>query len=144
MHDAAEHPMTVKTGAKIGYGMVLPVLAFLLYQALLIESLSGTGSWDGILLGLGLLVMIPGLLLAGCWVLAWPWASRRGVFAAGLALPAVLALVEYLWLYGSDAIRHAINAALVAPRAWVWLFVALMFVPLAASLLRAWRRRQRG
>lgn len=136
--------MTLKTGAKIGYGVVFPVVAFALYQAVLMESLSGTGSWDGILLGLGLVFMIPGLLLAGCWVLAWPWASRRSVFAAGLVLPAVLALVEYLWLHGSDAIRHAINAALVSPHAWVWLFVALMFVPLAASLACAWKRRKAG
>jgi len=136
--------MTIKTGAKIGYGVVLPVAAFVLYQALLLESLSGTGSWDGILLGLGLIFMVPGLLLAGCWVLAWPWTSRLKVFAAGLALPAVLALVEYLWLYGSDAIRHAINAALVSPFAWIWVFVALMFVPLAASLALAWKRRNNG
>jgi len=136
--------MTIKTGARIGYGIVLPVAAFVLYQALLLESLSGTGSWDGILIGLGLIFMVPGLLLAGCWVLAWPWTSRLKVFAAGLALPAVLALVEYLWLYGSDTIRHAINAALVSPFAWIWVFVALMFVPLAASLVLAWKRRKGG
>lgn len=136
--------MTIKTGAKIGYGIVLPVAAFVLYQALLLESLSGTGSWDGILLGLGLVFMVPGLLLAGCWVLAWPWTGRRKVFAAGLALPAVLALVEYLWLHGHPEVRTAINATLLGSYFWLWLFVALMFVPLTASLALAWKRRNNG
>jgi hypothetical protein len=88
--------------------------------------------------------MVPGLLLAGCWVLAWPWTSRFKVFAAGLALPAVLALVEYQWLHGHTEVRHAINATLLGSYFWLWLFVALMFVPLAASLALAWKRRNNG
>lgn len=129
---------------KFSYGVVLPVAVLVLYQMALLESLSGTGSWDGILLGLGLIFIVPGMLAANCWVLAWPWAARHRLFAAGLALPFVLALVEYLWLYGGSTTRQVINGALLGSFFWPRLFGALMFLPLAVSLALAWRRSRRA
>ncbi len=128
--------------AKFGYGLALPVLVLFLCQVLLLLSLSGSGSWDGMGLGLATLFILPGMLVANCWVLPWPWTTRRQLFAAGLALPALLVLAEFLWLYGGPA-RRLIHAAFVAPFLWVWLFFLLLFVPLIASLVYAVRRRSR-
>ncbi len=128
--------------AKLSYGLVLPVLVLFLCQVALLLSLSGSGSWDGMGLVLATLFILPGMLLANCWVLPWRWTTRGQLFAAGLALPAVLVLAEFLWLHGGP-VRRLINAAFVAPFLWVWLFFLLLFVPLIASLVYAARRRSR-
>lgn len=119
--------------AKLGYGLALPVLVLLVCEAALLHSLSGSGSWDGMGLAIVTVLSIPGMLVANGWVFPLRWSARRHLFAAGLALPAVLVLVEYLWLYGGP-FRRLINAAFVAPFLWIWLFVLLLFVPLFASI----------
>jgi hypothetical protein len=128
-------------GSKFFFGVALPLPVLFLCQVALIWSLDSSGSWDGMGLAIGTVVAIPGLLLANCWVLPLRWASRWAVFSAGMALPAVLVLTEYLWLYGGPA-RRVINGALVSPFIGVWLFVLAFFVPLIAALVHARKARR--
>ncbi|HRD50311.1 MAG: hypothetical protein JNK95_03640 [Candidatus Competibacter sp.] len=130
--------------ARIGYGVLLPVAVFISYQFTLIESTSGTGSWDGMGLFFGSLFIVPGLVLLNGWVIPLRWERRLALFLAGLILPAVVGLAEYGWLYGPSPIRAAINAAFVAPFVWVWVFAFLLCAPLGTVILRAiWRRIRR-
>lgn len=137
----AEHS-TISIWAKIGYGILIPVLGFIGFQAALIQSTSGTGSWDGMGIAFGSIVLVPGLLITNGWILPLRWNRRSTVLLAGLGLPAVIALLEYLWLYG-NASRWLINAAFVAPFYWIWAFVILMFLPLCASIIHAVAHRRK-
>lgn len=131
-------------GARLGYGVLLPVTVFIGHQFALIESTSGTGSWDGMSLFFGSLVIVPGLVLLNGWVIPLQWKRRLTVLLAGLLLPASIGLTEYVWLYGPSPMRAAINAAFVAPFIWVWAFTLLLCVPLVTVILRAvwhWSRR---
>ena len=134
---------TLTGAAKFGYGVALPVLTLVIYQVLLGVSLDSSGSWDGMGLVVAMILSIPGMLVANCWVPMHSWATRRKVLVAGLALPALLALTEFLWLYGGPA-RRIINAAFVAPFIWVWLFVALLYLPLAASIVVVLRHKYKA
>jgi len=137
-------PATVLSGVtKVGYGLVLPVGVLLLCQVALLLTLDGSGSWDGLGLAVGTLFIVPGMLVANGWVLAWRWTARRRLFVAGLALPAVLVGTEFLWLHGGP-LRRLINGAFVAPFTWVWLYVLLLFLPLLVSLVLRWRRVSHG
>lgn len=131
----------VSTTAKIAYGVLLPLVVFIAYQFALIGSQSGTGSWDGMTLFFGSLFITPGLLIANGWVIPVQWDSRIAVLLAGLGLPAVVGAVEFCWLYGPYKIRWAINSTMQAPFPWIWLFTALLFVPLLISIVYAVRRR---
>jgi len=132
----------LSSAAKFGYGLALPVLFLVLCEVALLLSLDGSGSFDGLGVAIITVLSIPGMLAANCWVFPLRWSARRHVFAAGLALPAVLVLVEFLWLHGGP-FRRLINAAFVAPFLWIWLFVLVLFTPLIASLVHA-RRRKTG
>ena len=127
----------VSAAAKIGYGILLPLVGFIACQLALIGSTNGTGSWDGIGIVFSSLVSVPGLLVINGWVLPLRWDRRRSVLLAGLVLPAVIGAVEYLWLHGPYKMRGAINAAFVSPFVWVWLFIILLCAPLAVSLTYA-------
>jgi hypothetical protein len=134
MDDAREPTASLSGLTKFGYGLALPVLVLFFCEAALLHSLSSSGSWDGMGLAIATVISVPGILVANGWVLPLRWSARRHLFAAGLALPAVLLLVEYLWLYGGP-FRRIINAAFVAPFLWIWLFVLLLFLPLIASIV---------
>jgi hypothetical protein len=142
MQEPADSSTKLSSLAKFGYGAALPVLVLVFCQALLILSLDSSGSWDGIGLALGSLVIVPGMLVANCWVLGRPWNARGRIFGAGLALPAILVFVEFLWLHGGP-FRRIINAAFVAPFVWVWLFALLFFVPLVVTIARG-KKRNKG
>ncbi len=129
--------------AKIGLGILLPVATFVAYQTALIGSTSGTGSWDGMGIFFGSIVIVPGLLVLNCWVIPVRWVQKRSVFLAGAMLPAAIGLVEYLWLHGPYKIRGAINAAFVAPGTWIWFFIIMLFAPLIVSLAYALARRRK-
>lgn len=130
--------------ARMGYGVLLPVMVFIGYQFALIGSTSGTGSWDGMSLFFGSLFLVPGLVLLNGWVVPLRWKRGLAPFLAGLILPAIIGLTEYGWLYGPSPIRAAVNAAFVAPFVWVWAFLCLLCAPLGAVILRAvWHRLRR-
>jgi hypothetical protein len=140
MNERAEMP-SVSLVAKIGFGILIPVVFFVGYQLALIGSTSGTGSWDGMSLFFGSLVIVPGLLVVNCWVLPLRWKRKFTLFFAGMMLPAAIGLVEYLWLQGPTKARAAINGAFVAPCIWIWLFGVAFFVPLIVSVTHAVIRR---
>jgi hypothetical protein len=133
----------VSFAAKIGFGILLPVATFVAYQLALIGSTSGTGSWDGMTIFFGSIVIVPGLLVLNCWVIPVRWVQKRLVFLAGAMLPAVIGFVEYFWLHGPYKIRGAINAAFVAPGTWIWFFIIMLFAPLIVSLAYALTRRRK-
>jgi hypothetical protein len=143
--DLVNHEYIVKEGVstttRIAYGILLPLVVFIVYQFILIGSQSGTGSWDGMSLFFGSIFIVPGLLLANCWVIPTRWGGRMAVLLAGLGLPTVVGVVEFFWLYGPDKIRWAINSIMVAPFPWIWLFIVLLFMPLLISIVYAARRR---
>ncbi len=56
--------------------------------------------------------------------------GRDGI---GLALPAILVFVEFLWLHGV-VFRGIINAAFIAPFTWIWVFALLFFSPLVVTI----------
>jgi hypothetical protein len=87
----------------------------------------------------GSIFIIPGLLIANCWVVPIQWGKRSAVYFSGLAIPAEIGAIEYFWLFGPDKIRWAINSVNVAPFPWIWLFV-----PLLISIIYAVRRRLHG
>ena len=126
---------------KIGYGILLPELAFIAIQFILIESTSGTGRWDGMGIFFGSIFIIPGLLIANFWVVPIQWGRRSALLFSGLAIPAAIGAVEYLWLWGPSRIRWAINSTIVEPFLWIWLFALLMFMPLLISIVFAVRNR---
>lgn len=134
----------VSTLSKIGYGIVLSETVFVAYQLTLIGSTSGTGSWDGMTIFFGTLFIVPGLLVANCWVIPIQWSRRGTIFFAGLMVPAVIGVIEFLWLYGSDKIRWAIKSAMSAPSFGTWLFIFLLFTPLFISIIYAVRSRSHG
>lgn len=139
---AVNHQVSIPS--KIGYGILLPLMIFIVYQFILIGSQDGTGSWDGMSLFFGSLFIVPGLLIANCWVIPIRWSKRRVVFLTGLGLPAVIGAVEFFWLFGPHKLRWAINSTMVAPFPWIWLFVVLLFSPLLISVIGAIRRRLHG
>lgn len=120
--------------AKIVNAILVPDLLFIAGQAALVESTSGTGSWDGMGIAFGSLVLVPGLLVLNCWVMPLRWQRKLRVFIAGLLIPAFISLTEYLWLHGPRPLRAAMYHASVAPFLWFWFYGFLLFVPLLASL----------
>jgi|GEM_PF-1797605 hypothetical protein len=134
----------VSTLSKIGNGIVLPDTVFVAYQIILIGSTNGTGSWDGMLIFFDSLFIVPGLLVANCWVILNQWGRRISVFVAGLMIPAVIGAIEFLWLYGPDKTRWAIDSARLAPSRGIWLFILLLFAPLLISIIYAVCRGSHG
>lgn len=133
----------ISRAAKLGCGVVLPAILFVIYQILLLVSLDSGGGWDGIALAFGSLVIVPGLLIANGWTLFLSWPRKSPLFFAGMALPALVGVMELLMVHGPYRIRWAINAAFVAPFPWLWLFAIALFSPLGFLTWRAARRRNR-
>jgi hypothetical protein len=117
---------------KVLYGVLFPIALFIAYQLALIKSASGTGQWDGMMIFFGSIVIVPGLLVANCWVIPVRWQRKGRAFLAGLALPAVIGVIEYFWLHGGSTKRAAIEAALEA--IWPWPLLVLMVIPLLVSI----------
>jgi hypothetical protein len=129
---------TIPFAAKLGYGIAVPLTVFLAYQYALIESTSGTGSWDGMSIFFGSLIIVPALLAANGWVIAIRWRRRFWVSVAGMVLPLLVAVPEYLYLYGPH--KRAIHNAFHGGHVAVWLFVFLLFLPLFVVIVRAVHR----
>lgn len=130
----------IPAAARMGYGVALPLAAFIAYQFLLIESTSGTGSWHGMSIFFSSLFSVPVLLAANCWVIAFRWGGKLGAFLAGMALPLVVMVPEYMYLDGRY--HQAIHNAVSGGHRVVWLFVFLPFLPLLVAILHAICRRR--
>lgn len=131
----------VSRSAKLGCGIVLPIVLFVIYQILLLVSLDSGGGWDGMAIAFGSLLIVPGLLIANCWTLFLSWPRKSTLFVAGTALPALVGVMELLMVHGPYRIRWAINAAFVAPFIGLWLFGIALFTPLGLLVWRAILRR---
>jgi len=128
----------VSKGGKIGIGIMLPTTVFVAWQVVLIESTRGHGGWAGMGLAFGSFVLVPGLLIANCWVLPWAWRRRRALFLSGLVLPGAIGILEYVLIRGeSSAVRTPVDALFAPPFAGLWSIVVLMFLPLLLSVALA-------
>lgn len=134
MPNANVSSQAVSGAAKLSYGILLPILLFVFYQLVLIGSKDGSGSWDGMSIFFGSLFIVPALLIANCWVLFIAWTRKFSLILAGILLPTVIGAMEFFWMHGPSRIHSAINAAFVAPFAWLWLLAILLFAPLAFFL----------
>lgn len=89
---------------KFMFGSLFPVLVFVGYNLLLLGSVNGKGEALGFA-GMGLMfasfILVPGLLVANCWMLFFRWEEKSWLFLGGLLLPFVVGFLEYLFLYGS-------------------------------------------
>jgi hypothetical protein len=130
--------VTLSSAAKFTYGILLPLAIFIAYQFALIGSDDGNGSWDGMYIFFGSLVLVPALLVANCWVIPVRWRQRRRVFAAGMALPCLIAVPEYLFMHGPLSVQASI---LKASKMEVLLFIALLYLPLLVAIIHAVYRR---
>jgi len=132
---------TVSVRARIGNGVLLPLALFLLWQFALIESTRGTGSWAGMLVFFGSLVLVPALLVLDLWVLAVPWRGHFRAFFAGLALPAVVGAIEGWAMFASGSPQQALNRLIEHPLAP--LIPILMGAPLIAAVTHLVMRKKK-
>lgn len=127
--------------ARLGNGVLLPMVLFVLWQFALIASTRGTGSWGGMTVFFSSLVTVPALIVLDLWVLAVRWRGHFRAFFAGLALPAAFGALEALVMFGSRRTLAPLESALDSPFAP---FVAIAFaVPLIAAVTMALGRRRR-
>ena len=90
-----------KSAKKI-FGVLLPVLTFMGFDVLLCGSVGGGERGFAVMaLTFASIVIIPGLLVANCWVLLFRWQKKYELFLAGLLLPVVVGFLEYLFVWGS-------------------------------------------
>jgi hypothetical protein len=137
--------MTMPLARRIGFGLALPIVAFIAWQLGLVASTSGSGSWDGMTVFFASLVLVPALLVAGCWVLPWAWSSLVRLVLAGLSLPGIVAMLEYAWLHrGGYRLGRLIDTALHSGHPALGLFVVALYAPLVVAIVHAVRSRARS
>jgi hypothetical protein len=130
-------------GAILGYGLLLPVAGLIAFDFALGEASRGKGGFEAAWLVILGVFVVPGLLVANCWLFFVRWAGRARVFLAGLALPALIGAAQVVILYGPRDFGRWGNAVLTA-RPWLlWVFLALFFTPLLALVLRQLVRHPR-
>ena len=132
---------SVRASAKILYGFVIPLALFIALQLVLLTATSGTGGFEGMGVVLVGVVVTPILLVLNAWVLFVRWRKTLSLGLGGLMLPGVIGLMESLWTVGPAPVRGLINATIVSPFLWIWLFIGLLFAPLIVSATHAYRRR---
>lgn len=114
------------------FALVLAEVFFIACQALLIHSTDGTGSWDGMGIAFGSLVLVPMLLVTNCWVVLTRFRHKWTVLLASLFIPGTTAILEYLWLNYKFGVRNLMQRLFVG-RYWVWFFIFLNFLPLIVT-----------
>jgi hypothetical protein len=119
---------------RLFYGILLPVILFIICQALLIQSTSGTGSWDGMGIAFGSLVLVPMLFVANFWIVITRFKNIRKLLPAANSIPFFIVVLEYLWLHGKFGIRKALNSAMVGTF-WLWTIAVLIFMPLIITVV---------
>lgn len=134
----------VAAGTKLGYGLVLPLGVFLLYQFWLMGTRDGTGSWDGMNIFFWSLGLIPGLAIANIWVFPLTWRKRSHLFCAALALPAIVAFWEFgfIFLRNKHTFIRNLYGSLLGDTPVVVFEISLLFAPLVVSLYFAAIRRR--
>lgn len=136
----ADAPPPVSVLARLGNGVLLPLVLFVGWQYLLIASTSGTGSWAGMTLFFASLAVVPALLVLDLWVLGVRWRGHFRCFFAGLALPALVGAFEGWLMYGPTAQHRSLDRLLDTP--YAPLAAIALCVPLIAAIVHALRRRR--
>ena len=121
----------------------MPVAGLIVFDFALGEASRGGGGFEAAWLVIVGVFVVPGLLVADCWLFFVPWSGRARVFLAGLALPALMGAVQAMFLYGPRDFSRWGNTVLTAWPGLLWVFLALFFVPLLALALRTLVRHAR-
>lgn len=90
---------------KLVCGVVLPLTAFLLFNSILLGSVSGQGEalgFAGMALFFRLLIILPLVLFANALLMCRGWRSKRAALFVGLVPPTAAALYEYFSIYGAS------------------------------------------
>ena len=123
--------------AIIGYGLLVPVAVLVAFDFILGEASRGKGGFEAAWLVIVGIVIVPGLLVANCWLFFVRWSGRTWVFFAGLVLPTLMGVAQAAFLYGPREFSRWGNAVLTAWPALLWVFLALFFLPLLTLLMRS-------
>lgn len=115
------------------FALVLAEVFFIACQALLIHSIDGTGSWDGMGIAFGSLVLVPMLLVTNCWVVITRLRHKWMVLLTSLLIPGTTAILEYLWLNYKFGVRNFMQHLFVG-QYWLWFFIFLNFLPLIITV----------
>jgi len=94
-------PVTVRT--KLTLGVMLPAGALLLFDLLLLRSVGGKGEdlgFAGMALYFRSFITVPAVLIASALLMRRDWKSKGAVFLAGMLPPTVVAVYEFISLYG--------------------------------------------
>ena len=127
----------------LGYGLLLPVAGLIAFDFMLGEMSRGKGGFEAALLLVIGVFIVPGLLVANCWLFFVRWSNRALVFLAGSVLPALVGATQAVILYGPRDFDRWSKSMLDA-RPWLWwAILALLFAPLMALALRQLARRLR-
>jgi len=127
--------------AILGNGLLLPLALLVLYGFALAAASRGKGGYEAAFLAVSALAIVPGLLLANGWLFFLRWRSHWRVFGAGMALPTLFAVLLTQMLYGSREANHWLEGIIKAWPGFLWLGLALFYLPLAALAARAVMRR---
>jgi len=133
----------VSRKAILGFGLLLPVAALVACDFIMGEASRGKGGFEAAWLLIVGIFIVPGLLIANCWLFFVRWPGRLQVFFAGLVLPAIMGVTQAALLYGPREFNRWVNTVLTAWHALLWVFLALFFLPLLSLLTRSVLRRMR-
>ena len=83
------------------FGIALPIGVFVVYHLLLLLSAGGRDyvGFPAMLLMYGSLIIIPGLFIANSMLMFRQWKNRSTILLLGFALPTIVAVFEYRFLY---------------------------------------------
>ena len=97
-------PQTVPPVTKILLGVVLPVGLLILFDVVLLGSVAGKGEPLGVA-GMALMgpsfIIVPIIIIVNTVLMLRSSRTAAGVLLAGFAAPTVVAIGEFLFLYGS-------------------------------------------
>jgi hypothetical protein len=120
-----------------GWGLLVPAVLLTGWDVILGGASRGSGGFEAAFLVITGLVVIPGIVVANCWLYFVRWPGRGTLLLAGLVLPGLMALAQTLLFFGPRRLLDPVNRALTQSPWLLWMFVGLFFVPLAVMILRA-------
>jgi hypothetical protein len=106
--------------------------------------IAGGGGFEAAFLVITGLVVVPGILVANCWLFFVRWPGRGTLLLAGLLLPGLMGLAQALLFFGPHRLLDPINQALAQTPWLLWAALGFFFVPLAAMGLRSAAGRLRA
>lgn len=126
--------------AILGWGLILPVASLVAFDVAIGEASRGTGGFEAAWLAIVGFFVVPGMLLANCWLFFVRWSRRARVFLAGLVLPTLMGGAEAALMHGSRGFDRWANSVSVQLPWLRWAFLAVFFLPLLTLALRSLAR----